>query len=119
MKRSRKLSLILIIFLLSLSCSQQAAKETLMPANPSVEQLNQLFHDDWESTLKEYPVFATTLGDRRYSDKLTPISVADSERRIEENRVFLSRLLRIDRAALPTADKLNYDIYKRLIEHGI
>ncbi|MCH7618681.1 MAG: DUF885 domain-containing protein [Candidatus Marinimicrobia bacterium] len=90
-----------------------------MPANPAVEQLNQLFHDDWESTLKEYPVFATTLGDRRYSDKLTPISVADSERRIEENRVFLSRLLRIDRDALPTADKLNYDIYKRLIEDGI
>ena len=90
-----------------------------MKENPAVAELHQLFHDDWELTLKEFPVFATMLGDRRYSDKLSIVSVAHSEELNQKNKEFLARLEAIDRSALPKNDKLNYDIFKRLIEDTI
>ena len=87
--------------------------------NPAVVELHQLFDDDWELTLKENPVFATMLGDKRYSDKLSVVSVAHSEELNQMNKDFLSRLESIDRSALPKNEKLNYDIYKRLTEDAV
>ncbi|MCH7887403.1 MAG: DUF885 domain-containing protein [Candidatus Marinimicrobia bacterium] len=90
-----------------------------MRENPAVAELHQLFDDDWELTLKENPVFATMLGDRRYSDKLAIVSVAHSEELNQKNKEFLTRLEVIDRSALPKNEKLNYDIYKRLTEDAV
>ena len=87
--------------------------------NPAVAELHQLFDDDWELTLKEDPIFATTLGDRRYSDLLEVVSVAHSEELNQNNKDFLARLETIDRSALPKNEKLNYDIYKRLTEDAV
>ena len=87
--------------------------------NPAVTELHKLFDDDWELTLKENPVFATMLGDKRYSDKLSVVSVAHSEELNQMNKDFLSRLESIDRSALPKNEKLNYDIYKRLTEDAV
>ena len=35
----------------------------------AVKQLHQLFDEDWERGLKDYPEFATFLGDTRYNDR--------------------------------------------------
>ena len=93
--------------------------KTSMKENPAVAELHQLFDDDWELTLIENPVFATTLGDRRYSDLLEVVSVAHSEELNQNNKDFLTRLEAIDRSALPKNEKLNYDIYKRLTEDAV
>src|ERR1700744_2504877 len=39
------------------------------------KQLSALFATMWEENLKENPEFASTLGDKRYDDKLTDYSV--------------------------------------------
>jgi len=108
-----------LLTLLTISCSAQITKEESTPENPAVAELHRLFEDNWELTLKENPVFATTLGDRRYSAKLPVVSVAHSEELNQKNKEFLARLEAIDRSVLPKKEKLNYDIFKRLTEDTI
>ena len=86
------------------------SEETL----PSSSQpLNQLFTDEWDFRMQEDPWLATLCGDHRFNDRLPAVSEADSARRAAQDRVFLARLAAIERASLPPADQLNYDIFKR------
>ncbi|MFQ5745973.1 MAG: DUF885 family protein [Gemmatimonadota bacterium] len=87
--------------------------------NRAHEALHRLFHDDWEFTLRESPLFATDVGDARYNDRLPSETVGDYERRLEARRGFLRRLRAIDRTALDAADRVNYDIFGRLNSDGI
>ena len=83
------------------------------------KQLEQLFADEWEFTLREYPTFATSFGDHRFDDKLERVSEADHERRHAKAREFLARLKAIDRGALAPDEQLNYDLFERGAELGI
>jgi uncharacterized protein (DUF885 family) len=82
-------------------------------------QLKQIFADEFEYGLKEYPLFATSYGDHRFDDKLAAVSIADSERRVAQQRQFLERLQTLDREALDSEEKVNYDIFKHLTENSI
>ena len=82
-------------------------------------ELTQLFADEFEFGLKENPLFATSYGDHRFDDKLPVVSIADSERRIAQERQFLERLRALDREALGSEEKVNYDIFKHLTENSI
>lgn len=81
--------------------------------------LKQLFEEEWEWTMREFPTFASSLGDRRYNDRLTDVSLAAAARRDEHRRQALARLGRIDRARLSTADQLNYDLFRQDLENDI
>ena len=83
------------------------------------KQLEQLFADEWEFTLQEYPTFATSFGDHRFDDKLERYSEADHERRYANAREFYARLKAIDRGALAPDEQLNYDLFERGAELGI
>ncbi|HEY0787548.1 MAG TPA: DUF885 family protein, partial [Thermoanaerobaculia bacterium] len=74
------------------------------------EALNALLEDEWEWRLREYPTYATYVGDRRYNHRLEEMSLAAIERRKRERRALLDRALRIDRGTLPEGDRLNYDL---------
>ena len=56
---------------------------------------------------------ATSIGDPRYNDRfvvgISPAAMAAEEKL---HRDYLARLQTIDRAVLPTADQLSYDIFK-------
>jgi uncharacterized protein (DUF885 family) len=82
-------------------------------------QLERLFADEWEFTLQEYPMFATSFGDHRFDDKLERVSEADHERRHAKERGFYERLKTIDRGALTPDEQLNCDLFKRGAELGI
>ncbi|MBV8855558.1 MAG: DUF885 domain-containing protein [Acidobacteria bacterium] len=81
--------------------------------------LKQLFEEEWEWTLREFPTFASSLGDRRYNDHLTDVSLAAAARRDEHRRQTLARLSKIDRARLPAADQLNYDLFRKDLENDV
>ncbi len=108
-----------LLALLTLSCSAEVITDDATQENPAVAELHRLFDDDWELTLIENPIFATMLGDKRYSDRLSVVSVAHSEELNQINKEFLARLEAIDRSALPKNEKLNYDIYKLLTEDAV
>lgn len=105
------LSAITLCLFLAAGCAQNT--------NSSSRQLQVLFADQWEFTMREYPLFATHTGDNRFNDKLPGVSEEDAKRQNQENRRFLERLNAIDRSKLTVAEQLNYDIFKRKREEGL
>jgi uncharacterized protein (DUF885 family) len=83
------------------------------------ERLKTLFEQQWENTLRESPVFATTLGDTRYNDRLSDEGLAAEERRLDSTRVFLARLRAIPRDSLTRPDQINRDIMERSLRDAI
>jgi uncharacterized protein (DUF885 family) len=77
------------------------------------QRLRQVLADEWEWRLREFPMFATYVGDRRYNDRLGSVGLADQQRRLDATRGFLDRLRNIPRDSLPPADRVNYDIFER------
>jgi uncharacterized protein (DUF885 family) len=89
------------------------------PENSAAAQLQALFDEHWEWTLRESPLFATAVGDDRYDDRLGDVRVQDHARRLERERDWLARLEAIDREALPEDDRVHYDVFGRLRQDAI
>jgi uncharacterized protein (DUF885 family) len=102
-------ALVLLVTLVSLAPARAA------PTAPSAEgkRFHTLLDEEWDWDLREFPTFATLVGDPRYDDKLEDMSVAAIERRKAHARDKLKRLEKIDRARLSADDQLNYDLYLR------
>jgi uncharacterized protein (DUF885 family) len=100
-----------------------ALAAALSPAASAAEtarkKLSALFDEEWEFRLKEDPLFATSVGDHRFDDRLPSVSVAAETARTEERRRFRERLLSIDRQALGDADAVSYDLFKREMDDAI
>jgi uncharacterized protein (DUF885 family) len=85
----------------------------------AAQEFAELLDDAWEWQLRENPVFASQLGDRRYNDQWTDVSIEAIERRQQEQRQLLERLLAIDSTALDETGRLNYDLFRRDLENDI
>jgi uncharacterized protein (DUF885 family) len=83
------------------------------------KSLEKLFEEEWEWALKEYPERATYLGDSRYNDRLTDLSLEALERRNRREHEVLARLKKIDRAALTEDERLSYDLFQARLERSI
>jgi uncharacterized protein (DUF885 family) len=77
-------------------------------------KLSELIEDAWEYRLEHNPLFATSVGDYRYNDKLPSVSVRDQERRLRAERDFLKRVQSIDRSELTPDERVNAEIFERL-----
>ncbi|MEE8594238.1 MAG: DUF885 family protein, partial [Gemmatimonadota bacterium] len=62
----------------------------------------------WEWHLETSPRSATSIGDRRYDDRLADITLTGRERRYEAIEVFLSELRAIGRESLAGQDLISY-----------
>ncbi len=78
----------------------------------AAESLRKLLDDEWEWRLREFPTYATYVGDRRYNDRLEVMSLEAIERRKGERKALLDRAATIDREALGPDDRLNYDLIR-------
>ncbi|HEV7570705.1 MAG TPA: DUF885 domain-containing protein [Thermoanaerobaculia bacterium] len=101
-----RLSLLVVVCLLAVSAS--AADE--------VARLHALFDRAWETQLRENPLFATSVGRHEYDDRMPSVTMADLERRHAHTKAALAELAAIDRAKLPPAEVVNYDIFKQRLE---
>jgi uncharacterized protein (DUF885 family) len=82
-------------------------------------ELKGLLDDAWEFGLRESPTFATRTGDHRFNDKLSRESIADQKRRLATQRALLARWNAIDRTMLHRPDRINYDIFGRILRDDI
>src|SRR5688500_6920512 len=73
-------------------------------------RLAELVNEAWEFELQEDPLFATSVGDHRFDDKLPAVGDAAEERRAGTRRALLERLQAIDRNALNDQDRITYDV---------
>src|SRR5438874_3551043 len=88
-----------------------------LPAVASeVVKLHAIFDKNWETQLRESPLFATSVGRHEYDDRLPSVTMADLERRHAQTKANLAELAGIDRAKLPPAEVVNYDIFKQRLE---
>jgi uncharacterized protein (DUF885 family) len=95
------------------------AAALLLATSAEVTRLHALFDRNWETRLKESPTFATSVGRHEYDDRLPSVTMADLERRQAERKATLKELAKIDRAKLPVAEQVNYDIFKRQVDESI
>jgi uncharacterized protein (DUF885 family) len=90
-----------------------AAPAAVDRAPAESQKLNAIFDEYFEEYLKQNPILATSIGDPRYNDRfvvgISPAAIA-AEQKLQ--RDYLVRVQTVDRAALPAADQLSYDVFK-------
>lgn len=87
------------------------------PAGPDARAsasraLHALFDQEWEHDLAEAPVWASSIGERRYDAKWDDPSLAAIAARAAHEREVLARLSRMDRQSLNRDDALSYDLFR-------
>ena len=83
------------------------------------QQLLSLFDEQWEYELRVDPEFATSLGDKRYNDRLSDHSPAFYESDLEQKRKFLARMEAIDPAGFDPQDALSRILMIRSLREEI
>jgi uncharacterized protein (DUF885 family) len=83
-------------------------------ADPTGE-FRALVDESWDADMRADPLWATQAGDNRFNDQLPDVSIAAIEKHIAAKRQLSQRLQKLDRAALPPSEQVNYDILTRLI----
>ena len=106
----RTLKIALITLLLSLSAAAYS---------DATRDFESLLDEHWEWTLKSYPLFASSLGDRRFNDQWTDQSMDAIEQRHKDTREFLRRVYAIDRNALSDSNQLNYELFRRQLQEDV
>jgi len=75
--------------------------------------LNEIFHDYWEDNLAHSPEFASSLGDKRYNDRISDYSVKAYNASLAREQAFLMRLAAIDPAGLTDQEKISLNLLLR------
>ena len=96
-----------------------AAALLAAPAQAAPDSLSRVLQDHWAWALREDPVLASSLGDRRGDGKLVDLSLAADDRRAKEAAAFLARLRALPDAGLSSADRANRDILARLLDSQV
>jgi uncharacterized protein (DUF885 family) len=78
-------------------------------------QLNLIFHDYWQETLKHSPEMASTIGDKRYDDQLSDYSDEAYNDSLARGERFIERLGAVDTTGMSDQEKLS----KRLLVHDL
>ena len=81
------------------------------------QALNAIFSSAWEDQLKHNPEYASTLGDKRYDDRLTDYTVAAFDAELARGRGYIEKLSLIDPDGLNEQVQLSRELLLRqLIE---
>jgi uncharacterized protein (DUF885 family) len=78
--------------------------------------LGTLFHEYWEELLKRNPEFASTIGDKRYNDKISDYSVAAINDWLARERDYSMRLAAIDSTGFTDQEKTSQVMLMRDLE---
>ena len=84
-----------------------------------VKALNALLAEQWQHTLENSPEFATILGDLRYNDRWSDVSLAHQAAERKVNADFLKRFEAIDTTGFSDEDKLNQQLMVRQLREGL
>jgi uncharacterized protein (DUF885 family) len=108
---------LLVACALLASCSRPtaapAATASAQAGAITAEALHALFAEEWDYAMKEAPVYASRIGDRRFDDRWPDVSPAASERRASHDRAVLARLRAIDPRGLLAQDRLSFALFLR------
>ena len=123
----KKLVLLSFVTASALACAQTFPKSVQQSATEHSQQqqlapqsledrraaLNALFAEIWQDRLAHDPEFASSIGDKRYDDKLTDYSVEAFNDELQRGRDYLLRLGTIDTTGLSYQEQLSKDLMVR------
>ncbi len=72
------------------------------------KKLNALIDEQWQYSMRESPEAATSIGDYRYNDRWSDLSLKHVEEVRKATKNFLARFRAIDTQGLPDQDQLNH-----------
>ena len=98
-------------------CAAAAAQQSR--AIDAAKTLHDFFAAEWDYQMEQHPTWASSLGDRRWNDRWSDSSLDAIYQRHNHDIATLSKLTKIDRAALSPSDQLNYDLFKKDYENDI
>ena len=101
-----------IIFATNLKADDQISQD-------SDKHLEELIAQHWDYSLKERPLSATAEGVTTYNHLLSRVSKIDNDRRLSQEKKFLSQLVKIDVEQLSDANRVNHQLFKWVIEGSI
>jgi uncharacterized protein (DUF885 family) len=125
--RSRPLSSLIKLgacLLIPCTLSSQSFKSKDLAPAPQLQtntlqdrtaQLNLIFHDYWQDTLKHSPEMASTIGNKRYDDQLSDYSDEAYNDSLARGERFIERLGAVDTTGMSDQEKLS----KRLLVHDL
>lgn len=83
------------------------------------DRFQEIVTEEWEFRVRADPLFATSIGDHRFNDRLPSVGEADYDQRLDRMRGFRQRLISIDRQVLTPSEQLNYDIFGMILADEI
>ena len=89
------------------------SQSTLAPLENRRHALNELFHEYWDANLANSPEFASTIGDKRFNDKISDSSVRAINAWLATEQDFLLRLAAIDPTGFNDQEKISRDLLLR------
>jgi uncharacterized protein (DUF885 family) len=106
------------LFVIPLIAVARSNEDASSAQSEAAREFRAYLNEDWKRWMTEYPEMATEVGfpgqNRRWSDD----SAEGIEQRRKHLRESLAALKKIPRDALPAEEKLNYDLYRELLETG-
>lgn len=121
--------LLALALLAALAGCESKAPEAAGSAAPAASQaltvttaaeLDALYAEYWEESLKLNPINATFIGDKRYNDQLPNFFSADYRKQTgESNRRWLQRLQALDVSKVEGQARLSYDILVESLQEQI
>src|ERR1700675_3724364 len=83
------------------------------------QKLNQLVTEEWEYELRESPELATIIGDYRYNDRWSDLSLAHVAQSKQDLKKWLERFEAVDTAGFPEQEKLNQSLMVRSLKERL
>jgi uncharacterized protein (DUF885 family) len=77
------------------------------------KELNALFEEYWQAKLEREPEYASTLGDKRWNDRISDYSVKAENAWLEREQNLMMRLAAMDAAGLTEQEKISRELLLR------
>ena len=113
-----KYILVTILFVLILNSCASIEESNAIIEKDLIIQVNendkftQYLEYDWEETLINNPLFASYTGDKRFNDKINPITIDQFNKDRDNDLESLAKLNNINPEKLTEDNKLNYNLKK-------
>ena len=115
MKRLPLPALLVVASLLLVFTPALPAQAPVQPASVETNRkaLNDLFEEYWQASLERSPEFASTLGDKRFNDRIDDYSVQAENAWLAREENFLMRLAMIDPAGFTDQEIISRELLLR------
>src|SRR5579864_2974237 len=105
-----------LFLFLAISC---CVAQNVKPVADRVAAQNELFDEQYESDLRNFPERATAFGDYRYNDRLAERSLAAIAEFHKTDQAFFARLQAIPTTGFDDRDQLSHDLMVRVLKQRI